>query len=81
MRVTFAVAVAVMTAEPLAALEFTPENTQVAIAPKAPGPVQFAAEDTDLSTSVTLPAIRPAKALRSVTVSVTAVSDEFVTNP
>ena len=42
---------------------------------------QFAAVDADLSTSVTLPATVPAKALRSVTVSVAAVADEFVTNP
>lgn len=40
-----ALACAVLVAAPLAALEFTPENTQVAIPAKAPGPVQLAAEE------------------------------------
>ena len=40
-----AVACATLVAAPLAALEFTPESTQVAIPAKAPGPVQLAAEE------------------------------------
>ena len=40
-----AVACATLAAAPLAALEFTPESTQVAIPAKAPGPVQLAAEE------------------------------------
>ena len=40
-----AVAVAAMTVGRLSALEFTAGNAQVAIAPRAPGPVQFAAEE------------------------------------
>ena len=44
-KMMFAAAMAAVTIAPLGALEFAPGNAQVAIAPRAPGPVQLAAEE------------------------------------
>ena len=44
-KMMFAAAMAAVTVGRLSALEFAPGNAQVAIAPRAPGPVQLAAEE------------------------------------
>ena len=44
-KMMFAAAMAAVTVAPLGALEFKADNTEVAVPSRAPGPVQFAAEE------------------------------------